>query len=134
MATLLVTELIGNIFLIDAGGRFKFRFHAGHLNPFISRDKAFIIWVVQLIIAALLSTPLGFYFEKLISINQFYYIPILCLMGIAFIVFGTKILRITMSKNMWIAIIVFSLVFVVSLYLLTNGQFSKLPKFNLITS
>jgi hypothetical protein len=131
-ATLLATEMIENIFLINyENGRFKFRFHKGNLNPFISKDRAFLIWLGQLLIAGLLSIPLGNYFTYFINVNQFYYIPMFSLLGITAVVFGTRVLKIGMTNNMKIAIFVLMGITIVSIWFLTNGDISKLHPLNI---
>ena len=126
LVTILITEMLENIFLLEySGGKFKLRFHSGNLNPFISRDKTLIIWAIQLVIAGLLSIPLGKYFQHFIAINEAYYIPIFSLVGISFIVFGGRILGIRMSKNMWWAIVILALIFFIVLYGLSSGDFGQ---------
>lgn len=131
LSAALVSEMLSNIFLIQQGRGFKFRFHPGNLNPFISREKTLIIWGIQLIVAGLLSIPLQDYFEAFIRVNEYYYVPIFCLALLGFVAIGVNSLNITMSKNMWIFTIVCIVVLIGSLYLLTGGDYHKLQPINL---
>ena len=86
LITLLITEFISDLFLENYGkGKIKFKLSTKHLNPFIKKEKALIIWAVVIIFAGLVSIPIGNYFQIFVSSNIFYYIPLLSLALISFL-------------------------------------------------
>jgi hypothetical protein len=134
IVTLLATEVLASIVLIAfPNGKYKLRFHSGNLNPFISNDKTLLVWVVQLIVTGLLSIPIGNYFEYFLKQNEFYYVPIFCLVGISCIVIGTKRLDIKMNRDLWWAIAIFSAIALLALYALTGGELSQLQRVQLVS-
>lgn len=127
LITLLVTELLSNILLEQSSnGRFKFKLSGKKFNPFIKNEKALLIWVLQIVISGLASIPLGRYFESFVTINAFYYVPLACLSVISLIILGVQSLNIKMNRNIWTAVIVSIIGFILSLGILINWDISNL--------
>lgn len=127
LITLLATDIIEGLFLENYGnGKIKFKLNPEKLNPFISKEKALLIWVVQVIVSGLVSIPLGKYFEGFVTLNIFYYFPLLCLSLIVLVALGARNLQIKMNRNLWKIVIISFVLFIISLILLTGGNIQNL--------
>jgi hypothetical protein len=120
-ASLVTTYLVLQVFFENllvirySGGRFKFRFHTGQLNPFISHNKAILLKIVEILLTVHLSGYVENFFVSVLSSNTQYRYPIFVGTVLSAYIVIMRDLNIKMNKERGIIFLTLLALFIISL-------------------